>query len=555
MPTRYKYPLLLAALGAVFFIPLLGGVHLFDWDEINFAEAAREMLVTGEYFRVHINYQPFWEKPPLFMWAQALCMAVFGVGEFAARLPNALIGITTLVVLYNIGKTLRNARFGLLWAGVYFGSVLPFLYFKSGIIDPWLNFFIFLSLWAFVRFYWKKDGIGTLALNRSPWTYLLLAGVFTGMGMLTKGPVALVIVGGTMAVYWVYKRFRLYAGPQHVAVFVLVALLVTGVWYGIETIKNGPWFVTEFIVYQIRLFSTEDAGHGGFPGYHVVVLLAGCFPASIFMLRSFFKMPQEEGAHLRDFGRWMQFLFFFVLVLFSVVQSKIVHYSSMCYFPLTYLAAVVLYHLIEGNMALTRWMKVGLWSIGGLYILATLALPIAAQNLATIKPLFAKDPFATANLQANVHWSGLEVLPGLFLLALLIAFFVLWKRQQRLRATQTLLGGMGVFVMLTLVFFIGRIEGYSQRAAIEFFEARQGENCYVLTHRYKSYAHLFYSRTQPQQNPNANTKSWLLTGAIDKPLYLVAKLHKTDDLAKFTDLKEVGRKNGFVFFKRDVPPQ
>jgi 4-amino-4-deoxy-L-arabinose transferase-like glycosyltransferase len=67
-----------------------------------------------------------------------------------------------------------------------------------------------------------------------------------------------------------------------------------GLWYGIEIMQNGTWFVEEFIRYQIRLFQTKDAGHGGFPGYHVVVLLLGCFPASVFALRALFSYRNAE---------------------------------------------------------------------------------------------------------------------------------------------------------------------------------------------------------------------------------------------------------------------
>lgn len=54
--------LLIACGAAILFIPFLGQVHLFDWDEVNFAECAREMLVTKNYLRVQIDFQPFWEK-------------------------------------------------------------------------------------------------------------------------------------------------------------------------------------------------------------------------------------------------------------------------------------------------------------------------------------------------------------------------------------------------------------------------------------------------------------------------------------------------------------
>lgn len=138
--------LFVAVLSALFFLPFLDNVHLFDWDEINFAECAREMLVTGEYLRPQINFAPFWEKPPLFIWFQAISMHFLGVNEYAARLPNALCGITTLLVIYHLGKRLYDKTFGWLWVLAYIGSILPHLYFKSGIIDPWFNLFIFLSL-------------------------------------------------------------------------------------------------------------------------------------------------------------------------------------------------------------------------------------------------------------------------------------------------------------------------------------------------------------------------------------------------------------------------
>ena len=98
---KYDVPLV-ALLGMVLFIPFLGSVHLFDWDEVNFAESAREMLLSGNYQKVQINFMPFMEKPPLFFWLQAASMKVFGVNEFAARFPNALIGVVTLVLVYKI---------------------------------------------------------------------------------------------------------------------------------------------------------------------------------------------------------------------------------------------------------------------------------------------------------------------------------------------------------------------------------------------------------------------------------------------------------------------
>ena len=486
----------LGLLGVIFFIPFLGGVHLFDWDEINFAEISREMLITGEFFRIKLNFLPFWEKPPLFFWFQALTMSVFGVNEFSARLPNALIGIATLIILFNIGKNLRNARFGLVWAGVYFGSVLPFLYFKSGIIDPLFNLLIFLGLHFFIKASWRHrelDGPG----RKGTWKLITLAGFFVGLAMLTKGPVAFLLVALSLGVYWLFVRFRFFVNPLHFVFFGLISVLTLGLWFGPETIKNGPWFVEAFVKYQYRLFSTPDAGHGGFPGYHFVILLLGCFPASIFAVRAFFKMPEEEGKPLiRDYRLWMKILFWVVLILFSVVKSKIVHYSSMAYFPLTFLAAVVVEKILDGKLLPGRGIKVGLGLIVSPFILATFLFPWLGRNLDWLRSKI-NDPFALGNLEADVHWTGWEVLPGLLLLLALIAFFVFAKRQQFQKAFISLFGGTALFVFIGLIFFVGRIEGYSQRAAIEFFESKIGEDCYVHNFAYKSYAQLFYTRKTP----------------------------------------------------------
>jgi hypothetical protein len=68
---------------------------------------------------------------------------------------------------------------------------------------------------------------------------------------------------------------------------------------------------------------------------------------------------------------------------------------------------------------------------------------------------------------------------------------------------------------------------------------------------FKSYAHLFYTDKQPQTNSNSCDTQWLLTGPIDKPAYFVCKIKKADEYKAYPQMQEVGRKNGFVFLKRE----
>ncbi|MBO9638273.1 MAG: glycosyltransferase family 39 protein [Siphonobacter aquaeclarae] len=549
---RLTTSVLIALVAGLFFIPFLGGVHLFDWDEINFAEISREMIVLKDYLRVHVDFKPFWEKPPFFFWLQVIAMKIFGVGEFAARFPNAICGIITLILLYLLGERLFNRRFGLIWVATYLGSVLPHLYFRSGIIDPWFNLWIFIGLNGIIFFRWKKDKFG-FKLPQNKWFYLLLGGFLLGMGVLTKGPVAFLIVCLVLGVYFLLNGFRLFISPLHFLVYALMTSVVTLCWYGLETWQHGPWFINEFIKYNYRLFSTPDAGHAGFFGYHFVILFFGCFPASTFAIRALsFRSETGETDYQRDYQKWMVILFWVVLILFSIVKSKIVHYSSMCYFPLTYLATLTIYRMWTGKVVFNGWMKAGVIISGGAFVLATIGMPIASHWIGAIQAAIAPDDtFAAANLDAKVHWTGWEALPGVFLIGVIFLGVRFLAHRNYERGIVTLFIGTAFFSTFTLWLFINRIEGYSQEAAIRFFEQRQGEDCYIVTWAYRSYAPYFYARQQPERNPKSYDKDWVVRSPeVDRPAYVIGKNYVEAELDSIPTLQKIGKENGFVFYKR-----
>lgn len=543
--------LLFVVLGSLFFIPFLGGVHLFDWDEVNFAEISREMIVTNDFLRVQVNFQPFWEKPPLFFWIQIISMKLFGINEFAARFPNAIIGIITLLVLYRIGSLLFNKRFGFLWSMVYFGSILPHLYFKSGIIDPLFNLFIFSGIYYFLKFKWKKENSNELTLTKSQHFYLIISGLFIGLAILTKGPVAYLIVFLVLIVYWISIRFKMFVSIPKFIGFSLIAAAVMFGWFGVDIIMYGPDFVIEFITYQIRLFSTEDAGHGGFPGFHVIVLMFGCFPASIFTIRGFYKV-QLEKKYQRDFRKWMIILFWVVLGLFTIVQSKIIHYSSLAYFPLTFLSALVINEIVDKKIAFNKWMKFGIISIGLLFSVLTILAPFIGQNIDIIKPLFEGDPDGLASLDARVNWTGWEAITGVLIILIISLFFIQFRENKIYRAFQFLFFGMAGVIFIGLIFFVGRIEMYSQNANVEFCKSLVGKKGYIITSGFKSYVHLFYSERQPHNNPKSSDISWLTWEEVDNDVYIIGKKHLEEYWQGVYTVQQIGGKNGFVFYKRDV---
>ncbi|MED5301753.1 MAG: glycosyltransferase family 39 protein, partial [Bacteroidota bacterium] len=321
--------------GLLFIFPTLGDFNLFDWDEINFAESTREMLVSGDFFHVQINFEPFHEKPPFFFWLQAISMKVFGINAFAARLPNALLGVLTPIILFAMGCKVKNSSFGILWSLVYMLGILPSLYFRTGIIDPYFNLFIFTSI------YFGYLYISTAEAKNK--IHLVLSGLFAGLALITKGPVAVLIISIVFIFLVIIRRLKI--DIISILIFFTTVLGCSLIWYGYEIWKSGPWFIVEFIEYQIELFSTPVAGHQQPFYYHFLVLLFGCFPFSFFALRIiFFSSERSLG-----FQGVMRILFWVVLILFTIVSTKIVHYSSLAYFPLSYLASIEIQKLQFGK--------------------------------------------------------------------------------------------------------------------------------------------------------------------------------------------------------------
>ena len=546
----YNKPLitqvLIVLVASLLFIPFLGQVPLFDWDEINFAESAREMIVSGDYLTVQINFQPFWEKPPLFIWMQVLSMKIFGINEFAARFPNAVCGIISLLVLFSIGKRVYSERFGLLWVLVYAGSILPHFYFKSGIIDPWFNLFIFLGIYFFILFTDKHQKGKNMAR-------VSLSALFIGLAILTKGPVAFLIFVLCFLVFWVINRFRLKVKFSEVFVYAIVLILTGGFWFILQIMNGNFDVVIDFIQYQIRLFNTKDAGHGGFAGYHVVVLFFGVFPASVIALKGFIRKKDDSISQIH-FKKWMLILFWVVLILFSIVRTKIVHYSSLCYFPLSFLATYMIYKLIKKK---TRWLY---GVMNPLILFTALIISFITAGIGLIERYkeriidsgWINDPFAIASLNADVNWGGYEFILGIFLFTgVVISMFLFRHKYRRTGFVLIFIVGM-IYTNLTILLLVPKIEQYSQHASIEFYENIRDEDCYIETLGFKSYAHLFYTRKKIPENKRSYEKHWLLTGRIDKTAYFITKIQKAEKYEnKYPVLIKLYEKNGFVFYKRE----
>jgi 4-amino-4-deoxy-L-arabinose transferase-like glycosyltransferase len=548
MQTLLKPPvrdrLLLIALSLFFFVPFLGSVHLFDWDEINFAEAAREMIITGNYTRMQIDFQPFWEKPPLFIWLQAIAMHLFGINEFAARFVNAACGMATMLVVYGIGSRIYSRLFGLFWALAFLGSFFTHAFFKSGIIDPVFNLFIFLGIATVYQ--------TTAVPARRSRARFAAAGAWIGLAVLTKGPVGYLIAALCIGVYWALSRQRDRFRFSELAIFTAGAAGVSLLFYGVETIWHGPWFMREFIKYHLRLLSTGDAGHGRPFYFHPLILLFGMFPASLLAIRAFFTRA-DDTIEQRDFKRWMVTLFWVVLILFSLVKTKTVLYSSLSWFPITFLAAYLMHAVATGA---ARWRARDSMVLTAAAVMISLALAAIPVMMLHKDRLIARidDPFTAGTLSAAAGWTGYEALAAavIAMAALLCVFLLMRGRPARGFATLLVVNALGI--QLTMITYVGKIERHSQGGAISFYQDLAERDLYAES-MFKSYADLFYLRKRPLDNPHAYDKEWLLTGPIDKPAYFVERVHKATGLANRYKLDVIETRGGFTLMRRMPTPE
>jgi hypothetical protein len=389
-----------------------------------------------------------------------------------------------------------------------------------------------------------------------------LGGTFTGLAILTKGPTALLIIGLVAGIAYLNDLFRIIGIRSlslnflprftlrfsDIVVFLFFTLLVGGSWFLLQVLNGQADMVMKFILYQVRLFTIPDAGHGGHWSYHFIVLLVGVFPASLFALMRF-RPIKDQPEERKQFHGIMLILFWVVLILFTIVKTKIVHYSSLCYYPLTFLAALAIRDMLHGSLPWRKWLNVLLLVFASLFSVLVSFLPLVETFKEKIlKSGIIKDDFAVANLQADVEFTGFEWLIGLIFFSAVVYVVILANKKQIEKALKVLFASTIIFIALIIIIFPYRIERYSQRAVIDFYKSKAAEKCYVLNSGYFSYAPLFYTQKMPG---DCVRPMWLLTGNIDRPFYLVLKEpHYKEWKHLIPAMKVLYKQNGFVFLAR-----
>ncbi len=250
-------PIVLAVASAVFLGTIVSPPSLLDDVDATYAQIARTMLESGDWVTARIDGVPYFDKPPGQVWAIAASFAVFGVRDWAARMPMALAAILLCWLTYRLGRWAFGAACGSLAAIGLATCAGLFLFTRVRMPDIFVACSTIAALWAFL------DALeGRRAPRKAP---AVAAGAAIGTGVLFKGLVAVVLPVGALAVYlavsgaWrsadVRRRLRLGLAAG-------TALLVAAPWHLLATLRHPPYF-------ELNLAAEAGQYHGFFWRYFV----------------------------------------------------------------------------------------------------------------------------------------------------------------------------------------------------------------------------------------------------------------------------------------------
>jgi len=346
----------------VLLFPNLGRAPL-ERAEIYFMDGARAMVEGGDWLVPRYRGQPFFDKPPLTYWLMAVSMLWLGPSPAAARLVSALAALAVLAVTLALGRLLFD-RCTALTGGLVLASTLAFVGFGRMAMSDML-----LTLWSTLAV-----ALAVSALAREPPVWALPAlGAILGLGFASKGPIAILLPGLAILLWWWPRQregLRLPAGRLALAA---VLLAVTGLgWFVLVYLRMGARPLEYFFLREnLERFAGETYDSGHPPWFYLTTYLAEGLPWSLFLPLALWRMGRSPGeSGVRFLAAWVGLM----LVPLSLSRGKIDYYLLPLYPALS---------LILGRFfAAEKWSgRERAWARGAVLLVAAGAGLLAAAPL------------------------------------------------------------------------------------------------------------------------------------------------------------------------------
>jgi 4-amino-4-deoxy-L-arabinose transferase-like glycosyltransferase len=366
MGARAHLALLVSSCALLFFLGL-GTLGLTDRDEGSNAEAAREMVESGDWITPTLNGVPRFAKPILLYWLISGTYLAFGVSEFTARLPSAAFGTALIVMQYLFARRILGPAAGLRAALMLLLSFEILGIARMVLTDMVLVFFTTLSIFSFFLAMW---GEGTA--KRWYW------GFYLGMALatLTKGPVGVVVPLLAIVPYLLLtRRWRDVLRECRPLTGTLVFFLVAAPWYATMLLLHGAEYVASGRRDTITRFFSVVGFHGGTVLFYVPVLLLGFFPWSGFLPAALVQaLRGSRKAAIQDPSRALAVLsgvwVLGVFTFFTLSSTRLPHYIAPMFPAAALLVAASWDRLLSGPAEraarLSLWLTLGTGCLLGL---------------------------------------------------------------------------------------------------------------------------------------------------------------------------------------------
>ena len=292
---RYLTFLLLFFIGFFIFLLGLGDTGLIDETPPLFASAGKAMSQSGDWITPKVNGILRFDKPPFYYWLMAIFYSIPGnqgwdqLGSLSARLPSALASLFLFLVIadsiYYQQKSSNNNIYLALVSSLGFAlSPLVIIWSRTAVSDSLLSATVGISLLLFWRKFIEENSQNCIL----PWFVL-------GLAILTKGPVAVVIVGLTLIIFLStqdnWQNLLLRIKPLQ---GILITLLISTPWYLIVFLKEGQNFLASFFGYHnLQRYTSVVNNHTEPWWFFLYILLIGSLPFSIFLFHGIYETIKD----------------------------------------------------------------------------------------------------------------------------------------------------------------------------------------------------------------------------------------------------------------------
>ncbi|MBO3698539.1 glycosyltransferase family 39 protein [Roseivirga sp. E12] len=365
-------------------------------NESFYAEAVREMFESGNFLEIFYNYEPRYNKPPLTYWLIATSSSIFGLNEFAIRLPIVLMALGSIWFTYLIGRQLYGNKGGL-YAMIMMAFSVQLLAVKQyASPEIPLTFFFTLTMYYFLKGFELKKG-----------KYMILAFAILGLTVLTKGFPYIIVIGGIIGLYVLlkgpFKWQRIWDDIKLLKLHlgIPITLLIGLSWVIFMYIKDGAEF---WEIYYRETFgrALSKKTNGPKPFFYLEVISWSILPYSLVFFFALIKW-------IRDWKRASAVLFpicwFIVMfIVFTIAKGKIPTYMIQAH-PAMLLMIVPL--LLQYEPKSTLWKAI--WSGSFLFpaVLIIAANVIAIQQL-NLHPLTYLAPALGLAILIYFHFRKVE---------------------------------------------------------------------------------------------------------------------------------------------------